>query len=580
MLAKIKNIPSQPGCYLFKNEEHKVLYVGKAKNLQKRVKSYWRKNVSLKIKKMLTEVIDVEYITVTSETEALILELNLIKQYNPKYNVLMRDDKSYPYIELTNDSIPILQVVRRLDKQEKRGYLFGPYPNVEAARETVNLLNRLYPLRKCRKIPKKPCLYFHIEQCWGYCVTEISEEQIAKMVHEIKQFLQNKPQKVIAKLENLMQEASANLNYEQAEELKKLREYVKMTTEKQEVEINDLRDIDIVGYYYQEDFMAIQMLFLRGGKIVATNNKIFEVIGNEKEQLQQYIVNFYEKNPVPQEILISLLDNNVLGEILQIKVKKPLKGSKRKLLNLAEKNAQQNLINKMETLKRKNNALGKGWEELQTILNLPKLERIELFDNSTLFGQYAVAGMVVYEHMQPLKKEYRKFKVNNKGDDVANLREVIYRRYYRVLVDKLKKPDLIMVDGGIAQVKAAQKVLEEFNFSIPVVGIKKDKKHQTNMIVLQNEEGIKLESQTLYNLVASMQDEVHRFAINYHRKIRSKGSLASILDEIPGIGPKRKKVLIDNYQTITAMQQASMKNLTKIIPQKVAETLKEKLQGK
>jgi len=577
MLEKIKNIPAKPGCYLFKNNDQ-IIYVGKAKDLQKRVKSYWKKNVSLKIKKMLMEITDIDYMIVTSETEALILELNLIKQYNPKYNVLMRDDKSYPYIELTNEKIPLLQVVRRLDKRKKNGFLFGPYPNVEAARETVNLLNRLYPLRKCQKMPKKACLYFYIDQCLGFCINDIDEKKVKAMVREIKQFLLNKPNKVKQRIKSMMASASANLNYEQAEELKKLLEYVKMTTERQTVEINDLRAIDVFGYFVSNDYMAIQILFLRGGKIVAVHNQIFDVFGDYENQLQQYIINFYQKNPYPNEIIAPLQNRGVLRKILGVLVKKPIKGAKQKLLVLAEKNAQENLINKIEYLTRKKANLEQGWQALRKTLSLKKLARIELFDNSTLFGEYSVSAMVVYENMKPLKKEYRKFKVKNKASDLLNLQEVISRRYQRVLEEKLKKPDLIMVDGGKLQVKAAKKALNNLHFHVLVVGIKKNKKHETNMLVLEDGKEIFMTNKNLYNLVANMQDEVHRFAIDYHRKIRSKGSLSSILDEVAGLGLKRQKILLDNYQTINGIREASIEDLAKIIPKKIAINLKEKLQ--
>ncbi len=576
MLKKITSLPSQPGCYLFKNNEQQIIYVGKAKNLQSRVKSYWQKNASIKVQKMRQEIADIAYITVASETEAFILELNLIKRYNPKYNVLMRDDKSYPYIELTNEEIPTLQVVRRLDKRNKRGLLFGPYPNVQAARETVNLLNRIYPLRKCRKMPKKPCLYYHIKQCWGYCINEIPTSKIKAMTNEITQFLQNKPNKVINKLEQLMTEASNNLNYEQADEFKKLLEYVKMTTTKQGVEISDLTTIDVFGYYYQDGFLSLQLLFLRGGKIVATNNRIFSVIGDYEDKLQQYIVNFYYNNPTPNKILVASSDYQLLSDVLGIPVKQPKQGDKYKLVALADKNAKENLINQLTDLKQKQSKLQQGWEALQTTLNLNKLERIELFDVSTLFGAYSVAGMVVYEHMQPAKNEYRKFKVKNKSD-VANLREAVRRRYQRVLKDKLKQPDVVMVDGGKAQVNAVQRVLNELQFTTTVIGLKKDAKHQTSKLVLSSGTEIALTSESLYNLIANMQDEVHRFTVNYHRKIRSKGSLTSVLDEVSGIGVRRKQMLLDNYDTTEAIKQESLDNLTKILPKKVAIELQAKL---
>lgn len=576
-MEKIKLLPTKPGCYIMKNKDGLVIYVGKAINIKKRVASYFNKNQFGKTKKLVSEIDDIEYIVVENETEALILELNLIKKYSPKYNILLRDDKSYPYIELTKEKAPRLMVIRRLDKKKQDiSRLYGPYPNVGAARTTVNLLNRIYPLRKCRTYPKKPCLYYHIDQCLAYCVFDIDDKKIGEIEKEIVSFLKGSHKHVSVKIRDEMLLESSKQNYEKAKELKELLDYIEVTLEKQKVEISELIDIDVLGYYTKDDFISIQVFFIRGGKIVESNNSVFELVGDIEDVVVRYVAKFYENKLIPKELLINVENTSLLESYLNTNVKTPIRGRKKYLVDMAIENAKSNLKNKIETLTIEKNKTENVNNELGNVLKIENLSRIEIFDNSTLFGKFAVSGMVVFEDGRPLKKEYRKFKVEEKHDDYGSLREVIYRRYFRVLMDDLKKPDLIMVDGGVGQVNVAREVINDLNLKIPVVGIKKDDKHRTNaLLAFEPLEEVKIDSE-LFKYISRIQDEVHRFTINYHRQLRSKGSLESILDDIPGIGKVKKEKLLLKYKNINAMREASIEELEAMLTPKVArEFLKQ-----
>ncbi len=564
-----KDLPNKPGCYLFKNNEDFIIYVGKAKNIKKRVASYFAKKQFGKTAKLVSEIKDIAYFVVANETEALILELNLIKKYSPKYNILLRDDKSYPYIELTSEKVPKLRIVRRLNKKKETAHLFGPYPNVYAARKVVNLLNQIYPLPKCQKIPNSACLYYHINQCLGFCINEINFELIKKIEKEIINFLNGNYQAVVLKIKNEMLLASTNLDYEKALELKELLNYIEVVLEKQKVEIKDLIAIDLFGYYFKDNFIALHVAFIRGGKINHFENYLFEVVDLE---ISSYISQFYQNRVKPNEILIDY-ETKTLENYLNIKVKKPIKGSKRGLIEMANQNAKLYYDEKIKNLTEKE----KTNLELKNLLNLKQLNRIELFDNSTLFGSYSVSAMIVFEQMTPLKKNYRKFKIKEKLDDYDSLKQVIYRRYFRVLFDSLEKPDLIMVDGGIGHVNVTKSVLEKLNLKILVVGIYKNNKHQTEGLVFNNQKIILEKNSQLYRFIALMQEEVHRFTINYHRQIRSKESIKSALDDIPLIGLKSKQKLLKRFGSVGAIKKATDEQLLEIINKKALMNLRKRL---
>lgn len=572
---KLKLLTTEPGCYLMKNNEGKVIYVGKAKNLKRRVSSYFNREHTGKTKALVENIHDFEYIVTSSEVESLLLEINLIKKYSPKYNILLKDNKSYPYIEITNETIPRLIISRPRRIKDHKGKLFGPYPNANAARKTVQLLNRIYPFRKCHTMDKKVCLYYHIGQCLGYCEKKIDKEVIKNMILEVTSFLKGNYDDVRTKIKKLMNEASDNLNFELAIEYKEMLEYIDKVLEKQKISLNDNINRDVINYYVKNDYISIQVLHLRDGRINMRDGEVFPLIDEVEDTLSYFIMSFYEQNEIPKEILVSdKFDSILLSEALKTKVLMPQKGIKRKLVNMARENAKIVLDEKFELIVRDEKRTFEANEELGKILGIPHLKRIETFDNAHLFGSYTVSGMVVFTNGKPDKKEYRKYKINSGSkDDYHTMQEVIYRRYYRVLHDKLEKPDLIIVDGGISQINAAKEILNSLYLDIPVVGLKKNDKHKTTAVLTQDMEYEIDKTKDVFHLLTRIQDEVHRYTINYHKEIRSKGSLASVLDNIPGIGPERKKKLLKKYKTITKLKSLSKEDLNKDLPEKVAENL-------
>ena len=579
LLEKLLLVPTSPGCYLMKNKDGVVIYVGKAKNLKRRLNSYFHRHHTGKTAKLVSEINDFEYIVVGSETESLVLEINLIKKYDPKYNILLRDDKSYPYIELTNEEVPRLVVVRNINrKKSNHRYMFGPYPNVTAARSTVNLLNRLYPLRKCTTYNKVPCLYYHIGQCLGYCSNKVPKDKIINMKEEILTFLKGDDRLVRQKLKDKMLLESSKMNYEKAKELKDMLDYIDITLTKQKVEIRDNVDRDIFGFYVQNGYISFQVFFIRGGKILERHSKICPLVDEIDEELNSYVSHFYEKDILlPKEILVPDNVNVKLVEnYLKVPVKVPLKGIKKELVDMANSNAKVALKEKFDLIKRDDEKTSGANEELKKILKLDKLDRIELFDNAHLFGTFNVSGMVVFKDGKPSKNDYRKFKISiDQNDDYGTMKEVIYRRYFRVLKDNLDKPDLIIVDGGIGQMNVAREVITSLGLNIPVAGLKKDNHHATESLLFEEpiiEIPIDKKSNVFY-LLERMQDEVHNFTINYHRTLRNKGTLSSLLDNIEGIGEKRKEELLKKYKTITKLKSLSVEELSSILPIKVAENL-------
>ncbi|MEG0021560.1 MAG: excinuclease ABC subunit UvrC [Bacilli bacterium] len=580
---KLSLVPDKPGCYQMKNEDGIIIYVGKAKNLKNRLASYFRGNHTGKTLKLVSEIKDFEYIVVDSETESLVLELNLIKKYDPKYNILLRDDKSYPYIELTTGTYPRLNVVRNLNrKKNNKNKMFGPYPNVTAARTTVNLLNRIYPLRKCTTFNKKPCLYYHIGQCLGYCSIEVEKQKVEEMTNEILSFLKGNDEIVTKKLKEEMKSESDKLNFEKAKELKEMLDYIEYVLTRQKVETSDFIDRDIFGYYENKGYLSIQVFFIRGGKILERVSKIFPMIDNSSEELSRYIAKFYEKNILPpKEILVpSIVNSKVLEEYLNLRVLTPQRGVKKSILDMASENAKISLENKFELIKRDESKTICANEELKNLLELKRLDRIEIFDNAHLFGTYSVSGMVVFVDGVPNKNDYRKYKVSVEiNDDYQTMREVIYRRYFKVLNENLKKPDLIIVDGGIGQLNVALDVIESLGLSIPVVSLKKDIKHSTSALLKEGKEIPINKRSNLFHYLERMQDEVHNFTIAYHKQLRSKGALESILENASGIGEKRKIELLKKYKTINKLKELTIEELEETLPKSIAVSLHEFLKN-
>ena len=581
---KLKLVPNKPGCYLMKNKAGVIIYVGKAKKLKNRLSSYFRGTHTGKTARLVSEIVDFEYVVVSSETESLILEMNLIKEHDPKYNILLRDDKSYPYIELTKEEIPRLLVVRSLSRKKNHARLYGPYPNVTAARSTVNLLNRMYPLRKCKTFSNRPCLYYHIGQCLGYCKKDIDKNLVTSMENDIIRFLKGDDTLITKKIEEEMLKESEAMHYEKAKELKELLDYIKITLVKQKVEIQDTIDRDIFGYYVNKGYLSIQVFFIRNGKILERHSKIIPLIDEVNEELTRYIASFYQKNfLLPKEILTpDIVDTELLSNYFNIKVLSPQKGVKAKLIEMANKNAEITLNNEIELISKDEKRTFEANLELKEILKLEKLDTIEIFDNSHLFGTFSVSGMAVFKNGVPSKNDYRKFKLTTPGnDEYGFMKEVIYRRYFRVLKDNLTKPDLIIVDGGIGQIHVAREVIDSLWLNIPVIGLKKNDKHATeSMLAFEPIEEIKIDKKSnLFYYLERMQDEVHNFTINYHKQIRSKGAMESILDNIEGIGSVRKKELQKRFKTNKALKEASLEELKEILPDNVANNLYELLKN-
>ena len=574
---ELSNVPKKSGCYLMFNKDGVVIYVGKAKILFNRLKSYFTGRVTGKTKKLVSEIDHFEYIVTNSETEAFILEINLIKKYDPKYNILLRDDKSYPYIEFTNEKFPRLRVKREININKKSSHLFGPYPNVYAARRLVNLLNRLYPLRKCETMPKKVCLYYHIHECLGYCENKNVDD--SNIRNEILSILNGNDKLLIDKIHEKIDFNSKNLNYELCKELMDELGYINTVFKNQIiVELDDNVNRDVINYYYDNSYISIVIFFIRNGKLVGINNKIIPVIDEIKETLEYYIHSFYSKsNIVPKEIIIpDILDTEILSNILNTKAIIVQRGSKKKLFDMAYNNAKELYEKEIKLIYSNEELTVNANEELRNLLKLDKLNIIEAFDNSNLFGTFTVSAMVSFIDGVPSKKNYRKFKLSfDRNDDVSSMKEVIYRRYFRVLKDKLEVPDLIIVDGGVNQINACVSTLNDLDLHIKVIGVKKDNHHSPEAIV----DGDTLElipidkKSNVFRLLSRIDEEAHRFVINYHREIRSKGSISSVLDNINGLGEVRKKKLIKKYGSVSKIKEANVYELSEILPFKVAEEL-------
>ena len=580
---KLAEVPKQPGCYQMYNKDNVIIYVGKAKNLFNRLHSYFTGRVTGKTKKMVSEIDHFEYIVTNTETEAFVLELNLIKKYDPKYNILLRDDKSYPYIELTNDKYPRLIVKREINANKRKSNYFGPYPNQYAARRLVNLLNRLYPLKKCDSMPKKVCLYYHIGECLGYC--ENKNIDITNLKQELLSILNGNTKLLINKINEKIEINSKNLNFEVCKELVEELEYIKQVFSNQNVELSDNSNKDIFNYYYENSYVSIVTFFIRNGKLVGINNKIIPVINDLNETLEYYIVSFYSKNNIiPKEVIVPKeLNIELLNNVLESKVINVYKGEKRKLFDMAQNNAKLSYEKEIKLIYANEELTINAQTELQKLLKLEKLNIIEAFDNSNLFGTFSVSGMVCFIDGKPSKKNYRKFKLSfEKNDDVASMKEVIYRRYFRVLNEDQVKPDLIIVDGGINQINACKTILESLNLNIKVIGVKKDNHHSPDAIIDGDTyEIINIDKRSnVFRLLSRIDEEVHRFTINYHKEIRSKGSISSVLDNINGLGEIRKKKLIKKYGSITKIKSASIEELSEIIPKQVATELLTYLNSK
>lgn len=567
-----------PGCYLMKNTDGKVIYVGKARKLKNRVSSYFTGAHNYKTTKLVDHIWDFDYIVTGSEKEALLLEINLIKDYTPEYNIMFMDNTYYPYIELTDETHPRLKIVRKT-KNKKNKY-FGPYPDATAARNTFKLLNKLYPLRKCNHVPDKPCLYYSLHQCLGPCINEVDKSQYDEIRKELISFIHGNTKSKIDELTEKMMTASENLQFELAKEYRDLIRSIEYVTAKQNVQFGDYKDRDILGYFIDKGYISIQLFFMREGKLLYHDFNLEPVGEDFEEDLIRFLVTYYQTHPEPYELLIPQdVDLELLTEILSCHVLQPQRGDKKSLVEMANKNAKEALEKKFLLKEKTDEKTILPIIELGQKLGIDTPHTIELYDNSNIQGAYAVAGMVVYKDGVPSKKDYRKYKIKTvEGpDDYASMKEVIYRRYYRLLMEK-KMADLIIVDGGLGQIKVAKEVIDSLNLSVHICGLSKDDKHSTAMLLDEDGNQVPIDTKSpLFFLLTRMQDEVHRYAISFHRQVRSKSLFSSILDEVEGIGEARKKKLLNHFKSVKKMKEASLEELEAVIPKNTAAKLYEVL---
>ncbi|MFI8493151.1 excinuclease ABC subunit UvrC [Peribacillus butanolivorans] len=589
MNQQIKNklalLPDQPGCYLMKDRQGTIIYVGKAKVLKNRVRSYFTGSHDGKTLRLVNEIDDFEYIVTSSNIEALILELNLIKKHDPKYNIMLKDDKTYPFIKLTAERHPRLIITRKVKKD--KGKYFGPYPNAFAANETKKLLDRIYPLRKCNTLPDRVCLYYHLGQCLAPCVYDVEEQEYKKMVDDINRFLNGGHTEIKKELTEKMLEASEELDFERAKEFRDKIAHMDITMEKQKMMTTDFIDRDVFGYAYDKGWMCVQVFFVRQGKLIERDVSLFPVYDEPDQELLTFLGQFYEitNHFKPKEILLpESVDAEMAEGLLGVKTIHPKRGSKKDMLKLANKNAAIALQEKFSLIERDEERTINAVENLGVQLGIYTPHRIEAFDNSNIQGSDPVSALVVFIDGKPEKREYRKYKIKTvQGpDDYESMREVVRRRYSRVLKEGLPLPDLIIIDGGKGHVEAVRDILEnELGLDIPLSGLIKDEKHRTSQLMIGNPlELVPLDSRSQeFYLLQRIQDEVHRFAITFHRQLRGKNAVHSQLDDIPGVGEKRRKQLLRHFGSLKKIKEASVEQIIEAgMPKGVAEGIVRKLQ--
>ena len=586
--SKLELLPTSPGCYIHKDKNGTIIYVGKAKNLRNRVRSYFRGSHDTKTEALVSEIVDFEFIVTESNIEALLLEINLIKENKPKYNIMLKDDKSYPFIKITNERYPRLIITRQVKKDG--GLYFGPYPDVGAANEIKRLLDRIFPFRKCTNPPSKVCFYYHLGQCMAHTVCHKDEAYFKGMAQEVSDFLKGQDDKIIDELKLKMTTAAQNMEFERAAEYRDLIQAIGTLRTKQRVMAKDLQNRDVFGYYVDKGWMCVQVFFVRQGKLIERDVNLFPYYNDPDEDFLTYVGQFYQEKShlIPNEILIPQdIDEEAVKALVDTKVLKPQRGEKKQLVNLAIKNARVSLEQKFNLLEKSMEKTQGAIENLGKLLQIPTPVRIESFDNSNIMGTSPVSAMVVFVNGKPSKKDYRKYKIKTVvgPDDYASMREVIRRRYSRVMRDDLTPPDLIVIDGGQGQVNIAKQVIqEELGLDIPIAGLQKNDKHQTHELLFGDPLQIIELSRTSqeFFLLQRIQDEVHRFAITFHRQLRSKNSFSSQLDGIEGLGPKRKQLLMKHFKSLTKIKEATMDEIVTVgIPRAVAEAVQIKLhQGK
>ena len=582
--SKLELLPTSPGCYIHKDKNGTIIYVGKAKNLRNRVRSYFRGSHDTKTEALVSEIVDFEFIVTESNIEALLLEINLIKENKPKYNIMLKDDKSYPFIKITNERYPRLIITRQVKKDG--GLYFGPYPDVGAANEIKRLLDRIFPFRKCTNPPSKVCFYYHIGQCMGHTICKKDEAYFKSMAQEVSDFLKGQDDKIIDDLKGKMAVAAQSMEFERAAEYRDLIQAIGILRTKQRVMAKDLQNRDVFGYYVDKGWMCVQVFFVRQGKLIERDVNLFPYYNDPDDDFLTYVGQFYQEKShlVPNEVLIPQdIDEEAVKALVDTKILKPQRGEKKQLVNLAIKNARVSLEQKFNLLEKSVEKTQGAIENLGRLLQIPTPVRIESFDNSNIMGTSPVSAMVVFVNGKPSKKDYRKYKIKTVvgPDDYASMREVIRRRYGRVQRDGLTPPDLIVIDGGQGQVNIAKQVIqEELGLDIPIAGLQKNDKHQTHELLFGDPlEVVELSrnSQEFF-LLQRIQDEVHRFAITFHRQLRSKNSFSSQLNGIEGLGPKRKQNLMKHFKSLTKIKEASVDEIVEVgVPRAVADAVQRKL---
>lgn len=573
---KLSLLPDGPGCYLMKDDKGEVIYVGKAKVLKNRVRSYFHGVHNNKTTKLVSQIQDFEFIRTGTEKEALLLEINLIKKYRPQFNIMFMDDKMYPYIEVTPGEDFAVRIARKVNS--KKNEYFGPYPVSTYAYDMVKLINRLYPIRKCRHMPNQPCLYYHMHQCLGFCFQEIDHEQAKAVREKVIRFLKGNPGEILAELHTKMDAAVENLQFERAQEILEEIRSIEYISEKQTIDFKTKESFDAFGWYEDKGYISFQGFFVRDGKMLERNMSIAPIYEESNEAFVAYILQYYQTNVKPPKIYVPEgTETAVLEESLGVKVIIPQRGEKKKLIDMVEKNAKEAHEQKFQLIFKKDREIDEANRKLSRIVGKP-VHTVELFDNSHIQGAYNVSGLVVFRDGKPDKSQYRKYQLSEYEGDVQSMKEVVYRRYFRLLKEGKPMPDLLLVDGGAGQIHAAMEIRDALELDLSIFGLVKDDKHNTRALMREDLSEVELDKESpLFFLLTRMQDEVHRFAIDYHRQLRNKGMTRSVVDDIPGIGPKRKKALQKQFPSLKKMKAATAEEFAKIVPEQSAKLLYDRL---
>ncbi len=568
---KLKNLPTQPGCYLMKDKKGTIIYVGKAKNLKNRVNQYFMGAHDFKTTKLVSKIDDFDFIITETEKEALLLEINLIKKHRPRFNIMFMDDKTYPYIRLTKENYPRLEVVREVKKNKKNKY-FGPFPDASAAHQTLKLLQTLYPFRRCKVMPKKVCLYYHLGQCLGPCEFEVDPQVYLDYAQKVQSFFRGDVKSILQELNEKMNLAQENMEYEKAINYRDCIFSIQHTVGKQQVQFENFQFTDVFSYYVDRGYLSIQGFFIRAGQLLEKELSLSPLYGDSEEEFVSFLLQYYQKHPIPSEIILPKLEaEDILIQTLDAKMFFPQKGKMKKLLEMATENAKKQLELKFDMIQSEQL---KSEESLSEFSKIAKTEvnRIEIFDNSHISGSFTVASCVVFDRGKPNKSEYRTYRLHTENSDTDSMKEVMYRRYFRILKENSSLPDCILVDGGINQINAAKEILNQLGLKIKLFGLVKNEKHQTANLMNDQGELIEIDRHSaLFFLLTQMQDEAHRVAISYHRKLRKKSQTKSILDEVKGIGEQRKKKLIKHFGGLNAIKNASLEEIEEVLPEKVAQ---------